>query len=87
MCVPDALSWGAYGLVIGDGALMGYGLTLSTCTAIVLFRLWWTTGLVIIPGRAPFGRASALDGEPTAAVVALERQRDQLVDEAVVGEP
>lgn len=42
LSVLDATTWGLYGLGIGDGALMGYGVVLNLAAAIVLGRVWWT---------------------------------------------
>jgi uncharacterized protein with PQ loop repeat len=42
VAVADALLWGAYGVVIGDHALEGYGVVLFTSAAIVLGRVAWT---------------------------------------------
>jgi uncharacterized protein with PQ loop repeat len=42
VAVADALSWGVYGVVIGDRALQGYGAVLLASAAIVLGRLAWT---------------------------------------------
>jgi len=40
--VLDAATWGAYGVAIGDAALMGYGVVLMVSAAIVLSRVYWT---------------------------------------------
>lgn len=42
VAVADALSWGAYGVVIGDHALEGYGAVLLASALIVLGRVAWT---------------------------------------------
>jgi uncharacterized protein with PQ loop repeat len=42
VAVADALLWGAYGVVIADRALEGYGVVLITSAAIVLGRIAWT---------------------------------------------
>jgi uncharacterized protein with PQ loop repeat len=42
VAIADALSWGAYGVVIADRALQGYGIVLSASAAIVLARVAWT---------------------------------------------
>jgi len=42
VAVADALSWGTYGVVIGDRALEGYGAVLLASAAIVLCRVAWT---------------------------------------------
>jgi hypothetical protein len=44
VAMADALSWGLYGVVIGDRALDGYGVVLFTSAAIVLGRIAWTGG-------------------------------------------
>ena len=36
----DAVAWGAYGVAVGDRALVGYGAVLLTSTVIVLTRVW-----------------------------------------------
>jgi len=38
----DALTWGTYGIGVGDGALMGYAVVLSCAAVIVLGRVAWT---------------------------------------------
>jgi len=38
----DAATWGAYGLAVGDAALRGYAVVLSTSAVIVLLRIRWT---------------------------------------------
>jgi glucose uptake protein GlcU len=35
----DATTWGAYGLAVGDPALVAYGVVLSTSAGIVLCRI------------------------------------------------
>ena len=40
----DAVTWGAYGIAVADGALMGYGVVLATASVIVLARIAWTRG-------------------------------------------
>ena len=35
----DATTWGAYGLAVGDAALVAYGVVLSTSACIVLTRI------------------------------------------------
>jgi hypothetical protein len=42
VAIADALSWGAYGVALGDRALEGYGLVLLTSALIVLVRVAWT---------------------------------------------
>ena len=41
--VLDAATWGAYGVAVGDGALMGYGVVLVSSSVVVLSRVWWTS--------------------------------------------
>lgn len=41
LAVADALSWGGYGLAIGDRALQMYGVVLSVTAVTVLLRLRW----------------------------------------------
>ena len=43
VAIADALLWGAYGVVLGDHALEGYGAVLLTSAAIVLSRVAWTS--------------------------------------------
>jgi uncharacterized protein with PQ loop repeat len=40
----DAATWGAYGVAVADGALMGYGVVLATASLVVLGRIAWTRG-------------------------------------------
>ena len=40
--ILDAALWGAYGLAIGDLALVGYWAVLTACAVTVLARLAWT---------------------------------------------
>ena len=42
LSIVDAATWGAYGLAVGDPALVGYGLVLSTSAIIVLTRIHMT---------------------------------------------
>jgi uncharacterized protein with PQ loop repeat len=42
VAVLDAGTWGAYGVAVGDAALMGYGVVLSAAAAVVLARIEWT---------------------------------------------
>lgn len=42
VALADALSWGAYGVVLGDRALEGYAVVLLTSALIVLGRVAWT---------------------------------------------
>jgi uncharacterized protein with PQ loop repeat len=39
LAIGDGLLWGAYGLVIGDGALLGYAAVLLTGASIVIVRM------------------------------------------------
>ncbi|MFN8051987.1 MAG: hypothetical protein U0Q22_11145 [Acidimicrobiales bacterium] len=41
LSILDALTWGAYGIAVGDPALIGYAAVLSTSAVVVLSRLWW----------------------------------------------
>ena len=59
--LADAASWGAYGWALGDAALLGYAVVLSSCATIVLVRLRATRDtnrhlrhVVAVPG-APAG--------------------------------
>ena len=45
--IADAALWGAYGLAVGDGALLGYAAVLSTAAVIVLGRIAWTRRFVV----------------------------------------
>lgn len=42
IALVDAVSWGLYGLVIRDGALIGYFVTLLVASLVVLARISWT---------------------------------------------
>ena len=37
--ILDAVLWGLYGVALGDGPLIGYGVILLTCAVVVLVRL------------------------------------------------
>jgi uncharacterized protein with PQ loop repeat len=52
----DALTWGAYGLAVGDPALLGYTVMLSTASAIILVRLAQTK--TVAPAVAPLAPAA-----------------------------
>jgi uncharacterized protein with PQ loop repeat len=39
LALVDALAWGAYGLAVGDPALLGYTVMLSAASAVILVRL------------------------------------------------
>jgi len=41
----DAATWGAYGVAVADGALVGYAIVLTVSAAVVLGRVWWTRRL------------------------------------------
>lgn len=43
LSVLDAATWGAYGVAVGDGALLGYGVVLVSSSVVVLSRVWWTS--------------------------------------------
>ena len=43
LSILDAATWGAYGVAVGDPALQGYAVVLSTSAVIVLGRIAWTT--------------------------------------------
>ena len=45
--IADAALWGAYGLAVGDGALLGYAVVLTTAAVIVLGRIAWTRRSVV----------------------------------------
>lgn len=47
VAIADAVSWGAYGVLIHDGALQGYGVVLFAGAAIVLGRVAWTRRRVV----------------------------------------
>jgi uncharacterized protein with PQ loop repeat len=49
----DAATWGAYGVAIGDAALMGYGVVLSGSAVIVLGRIHWTRWQATRPALEP----------------------------------
>ena len=44
LSAAEALCWGAYGILIGDGALVGYGLVTSIGSVLILGRWWITCG-------------------------------------------
>jgi uncharacterized protein with PQ loop repeat len=44
----DATTWGAYGLAVGDAALVAYGVVLATSACIVLTRIRLTRRRVVI---------------------------------------
>ena len=52
IAIADALAYGLYGLAIGDRALLGYCVVLTTCAVIVLTRLWQTATPVAEPAYA-----------------------------------
>ena len=58
LAIGDALLWGAYGLVVGDGALLGYAAVLLTGAAIVIVRMVQTRSITIGRDAVP---APALD--------------------------
>lgn len=39
--LAEAICWGWFGLIVGDGALVGYGAVMSFGPAVILIR-WWT---------------------------------------------
>lgn len=39
--LAEAICWGWFGLIVGDGALVGYGAVTSFGSAVILVR-WWT---------------------------------------------
>lgn len=45
VAIADALTWGMYGLVVGDGALLGYAAALVAASVIVLGRMAQTRSL------------------------------------------
>jgi uncharacterized protein with PQ loop repeat len=49
VAIVDASVWGAYGLAVGDRALLGYFAVLVTASVVVLGRIAWT-------GRAGLAR-------------------------------
>ena len=44
LSAAEALCWGTYGMLIGDGALVGYGLVTSIGSALIFGRWWMTCG-------------------------------------------
>ena len=60
VAIADALSWGAYGLVVHDLALEGYCVVLLASAVTVLVRLWQAT-------PAPLAPASAAPAAPPAS--------------------
>jgi uncharacterized protein with PQ loop repeat len=53
IAIADALMWGAYGLVVGDGALLGYAAVLVTAAVVVLARMAQTRSLPFQIARDP----------------------------------
>ena len=66
VAVADALLWGAYGMLIGDHALEGYGTVLLTSAAIVLGRVAWTRArygdATLVPTVVPVAGAGVVSG-------------------------
>lgn len=54
VAIADALTWGAYGLAIGDAALVGYFVVLATSALLVLWRL-------AVTSRGVAARADVVD--------------------------
>lgn len=42
IALADAALWGTYGALLGDFALIGYGVVLLSSATIILSRVWWT---------------------------------------------
>lgn len=42
LALADATLWGAYGVAVGDPALIGYCIVLMASAAIILWRIWRT---------------------------------------------
>jgi uncharacterized protein with PQ loop repeat len=42
LALADASLWGAYGVAVGDPALVGYCVVLSASAAVILWRIWRT---------------------------------------------
>jgi uncharacterized protein with PQ loop repeat len=42
LALADATLWGAYGVAVGDPALIGYCIILTLSAAIILWRIWRT---------------------------------------------
>jgi uncharacterized protein with PQ loop repeat len=53
IAIGDGLLWGAYGLVVGDAALLGYAAVLLTGASIVIVRMVQTRSITIGAGAAP----------------------------------
>jgi uncharacterized membrane protein len=47
----EAICWGAYGGLVGDAALLGYGVVTCTASVLVLARLWLTRGWPVLSRR------------------------------------
>jgi uncharacterized protein with PQ loop repeat len=58
IAIGDALLWGAYGLVVGDVALLGYAAVLLTGATVVIVRMVQTRSIAV--GREPIA-APALE--------------------------
>lgn len=55
----DAVVWGAYGLAVGDGPLIGYAVVLGASAVVVLARLTMLGGAAPVPASA--SPAAAID--------------------------
>jgi uncharacterized protein with PQ loop repeat len=59
LAIGDALLWGAYGLVVGDGALLGYAAVLLSGATIVIVRMVQTRSVatgrraLVVPALDP----------------------------------
>ncbi|MCU0269238.1 MAG: PQ-loop repeat-containing protein [Acidimicrobiales bacterium] len=42
IALADATLWGSYGVVVGDAAVVAYGVVLFACATTILVRLWVT---------------------------------------------
>lgn len=61
----EAICWGAYGTIVGDLALVGYGLVTSTGSGLILGR-WWA---VVRRGQPSLAK-SAISTRPSLIAVA-----------------
>jgi uncharacterized protein with PQ loop repeat len=55
LSILDAATWGAYGVAVGDAALVAYGVVLSTSAVIVLSRIQITRRYAPVPAPVAAG--------------------------------
>ena len=52
LSIVDAATWGAYGVAVGDAALVAYGVVLSSSAVVVLSRIQLTRRALPAPAPA-----------------------------------